>query len=273
MATTASPAQRSEIKVEPVTGVLGAEVSGVDLSVPPSPGTWRELQQALDRHLVLFFRDQRLTPAQLRILVGRFGLPFLHPTAKGPFVDVPEVLELRKEPGGKLFGGEYWHSDVTWQKPGGYVSVLHGIDVPSVGNDTCFASLIAAFESLSDGLKATLRGLRAVHRFHLTVPGEREPRSAVYPVVRRHPVTGGEGFYLNSFFVKHFEGMSPEESQPLLDFLNARAVHHEFTCRFRWHRGSVAMWDNRFTLHIPINDANAERRVMIRATALEPPTP
>lgn len=255
--------------LEPVTGTLGAEVSGVDLSRPLDARVRAQLLHALDRYFVLFFRDQHLTPLQLRALVGVFGPAFRHPTVQG-FAEVPEVIELRKEPGGRLFAGEGWHADVTWQDPAGYVSVLHGIEVPSVGNDTCFANLAVAFESLSAGMQDLLRPLRAVHTFHVRVPGEEANRFAVHPVVRRHPVTGREGLYLNGYFVSRFEGMTPEESRPLLDYLLATAVRPEFTCRFRWRNGSVAMWDNRFTLHLPVNDATAERRVMIRATALEP---
>lgn len=262
--------EQSSLQLSPITGILGADVSGVDLAQPLSSDCADAVRSALDQHLVLFFREQNLTPAQLKEFVAAFGPVFTHPTTRGPFSNAPEVLELRREPGGALFGGDDWHSDVSWQSPVGYVSVLHGIEVPSVGNDTCFANLIAAFYSLSEGMQAMLRGMRAVHTFRVLVAGETEFREAIHPVVRRHPVTGKEGFYLNRFFVKHFEGMTIEESQPILDFLLAHAVRHEFTCRFRWQKGSVAMWDNRFTLHLPINDCTAERRVMIRATALEP---
>ena len=261
------------IGVRPVTGVLGAEIEGVDLSRPMPVATFAAVKAALDTHLVLFFRGQRLSPARLREFVSSFGPVFLHPTARGPFTETPEVLELRREPGGALFGGEYWHSDVSWQEPVGYVSMLHGVQVPSVGNDTAFANLCVAFEALSPALQQMLRGLRAEHVFHVRIAGESEPRKAVHPVVRRHPSTGREGLYLNRFFVHRFEGMTVEESKPLLDYLLAHAIRHDFTCRFRWQDGSVALWDNRFTLHLPINDATAERRVMIRATALDPGGP
>src|SRR5262249_1312542 len=99
---------------------------------------------------------------------------------------------------------------------------------------------------------------------------EVEHRQAVHPVVRSHPLSGREGIYLNSYFVTHFEGMTVEESRPLLAWLVAHAVRPEFTCRLRWKKGTGAIGDNRFTLHLPVHDPSAERRVMIRATALEP---
>src|SRR5437868_15228714 len=126
-AVAAASKSRAEIKVSPITGVLGAEVSGVDLSGPISAESMAGIRSALDKHFVLFFRDQRLTPTQLQAFTSAFGPMFHHPVQKSPFKEAPEVLELRKEPGGKLFGGEYWHSDVTWLDPAGYVSVLHGI--------------------------------------------------------------------------------------------------------------------------------------------------
>lgn len=264
---TALARQRTEIRQ--LTGALGAELTNVDLSRPLDAESTALIERALDEHLVLFFRRQHLSPSRLRELVASFGPVFVHPIEVSPFAEAPGVLELRKEPGGKLFGGSNWHSDVTWQEPVGHVSVLHGLEIPSFGNDTVFASLMVAFEALSIGMQSMLRQLRAVHAFHLLVAGEKEHQSAIHPVVRRHPVTGREGIYLNRLFVRQFEGMTVDESRPLLDFLFAHLVRHDFTCRFRWEPGSVAMWDNRFTLHLPINDATAERRVMIRATALE----
>jgi taurine dioxygenase len=262
-----SLAKEEPLDLERVTGTLGAEISGTDLSRLTAAQAV-QLRAALDQHLVLIVRGQSLDPAQLKALVARFGTPFLHPTVRG-FAEAPEVLELRKEPGAALFGGEGWHADVTWQQPAGYATVLHGVEIPSVGNDTCFANLSVAFEALSAGMRDMLRGMRAVHRFHKLVPGESVHREAIHPVVRRHPVTGREGLYLNRYFVTHFEGMTVEESKPLLEYLVAHAVRPEFTCRLRWKKGTVAIWDNRFTLHLPVNDSSAERRVMIRATALE----
>jgi taurine dioxygenase len=269
MSVKAMKAGRASLGISPVTGTVGAEVQGIDLSRPLDAATDAELRSALDRHLVLFFRAQNLTPLQLKAFVGTFGPIFHHPRVKG-LPEAPEVLELRKEPGGALFAGEDWHADVTWQDPCGYVSVLHGLEIPSAGGDTCFASLSAAFDSLSEGMQAMLRKLRAVHTYKMQKePGVFEDRTAIHPVVRRHPATGREGYYLNGMFVTHFEGLTAEESRPLLDYLLKTAVRPEFTCRFRWQKGSVALWDNRFTLHLPVNDFNTERRVMIRATALE----
>lgn len=189
--------------IAPLTGALGAEVSGIDLARPLGHDVAAEVRRALDQHLVLFFRDQRLTPLQLRAFVSGFGPLFLHPEVEG-VAEAPEVIELRKEPDGdRLFGGEGWHGDLTWLNPAGYVSALHGIEVPEVGGDTCFANLILAFECLSAGMKDLLRGMRAVHAYPLARPysGRYEPQlrvrgngalAAVHPVVAiRRPAGKG----------------------------------------------------------------------------------
>ena len=168
-----------------------------------------------------------------------------------------------------MFGGENWHADVTWMKPSGYVSILHGLELPTVGGDTAFASTIAAFATLSDGLKTFLRTLNAVHSYHWYERREDPDYAAIQPVVRHHPATGREGLYVNRMFTNRFENMTAEESAPLLKQLFDHMVQHQFTCRFRWQQGGVILWDNRFTLHYPINDFTGQRRHMIRTTSLE----
>lgn len=255
--------------ISPVTGALGAIMRGIDLAAP-SNLEFSELRDALDRHLVVYVPDQKLDRHQLSRLGRRFGPPFLHPIVDNGFKDCQEVLELRREPDDTImFGGESWHADVTWLDPAGYVSILHGQVVPSVGGDTGFSSMIAAFAALSPGMRDMLRGLKAVHSYY-GPKGAADPRfTATHPVVRRHPVLGAESLYINRMFAIHFEGMSAEDSRPLIDYLCAHAERHEFTCRFRWQAGGVLLWDNRFTLHYPMNDFRGERRVMIRTTAME----
>jgi taurine dioxygenase len=257
------------MKISPVTGALGAVIDDVDLNhLDDQAGA--ALLSALDEHLVLYVPEQSLDRFQLSALGQRFGPPFLHPLVSNGYDDCPEVLELLREAEDKImFGGEGWHGDVTWLKPAGYASILHGLEIPPVGGDTGFASTIAAFEALSPEMQNTLRRLSAVHAYHW-FEGREEPEwTALQPVVRRHPVTGREGLYINSMFVTRFEGMTTDESAPLLNWLYTHMIRHEFTCRFRWHVGGVLIWDNRFTLHYPINDFSGQRRRMIRTTSME----
>ena len=256
------------MKISPVTGALGATVDGVDLSALDDAG-FAAVETALAAHLALYFPDQSLDRHQLAALGRRFGPPFLHPLVDNGFADEPSVLEIVREPDDRaMFGGESWHVDVSWLDRVGTVSILHAKELPPVGGDTGFASSIAAFEALSEGMKATLRTLKAVHAYHLYEGREDPDYSAVQPVVRKCP-DGREALYLTSMFNQRFEGMTPAESAPLLNFLFAHQIRHEFTCRFRWTQGGVLMWDNRTTLHYPINDFTGHRRRMIRTTSLE----
>lgn len=246
-------------------------MSDINLAVDPA-GSTPSIQSALNDHLVLVFKNQSLSPAQLRDFVLGFGPLFLHHSDEGvlPCEGVPEVLQMLKEPDGdRLFGGGDWHADVTFRKPAGYVSVLHAIELPPVGGDTCFASTIAAFDALSIGMKQTLRSLSAVHSYDGPGMPDHPTESATHPVVRVHPQTGKEGIYVNRMFATRFDGMSQEESKPLIEFLDAHISRPEFSCRVNWEPGQVVMWDNRFTLHYPSNDFTGHRRLLIRCTALE----
>ena len=261
------------LQIEPVTGVLGAMVRGADLS-SANAGLADDLRAALDKHLVLYLPDQDLDRFQLSALGSHFGPPFLHPIVNNGFDDCPDVLELRREPEDTImFGGESWHADVTWLKPAGYLSILHAREIPPVGGDTAFSSTIAGFEQLSSELKGKLRELQAVHNYYSGEGTEDERYMTIQPVVRRNEQTGREGLYINRMFTTHFVGMTAAECRPLLEYLFAQMERHEFTCRFRWQPGGVIMWDNRFTLHYPINDFSGQRRVMIRTTVLESSDP
>ena len=256
----------------PITPHVGAVLRGVELTGAPGQETLDAIRAALANHLVLVFEDQALTPATLRDFVAHFGPLFRHHDDEGViWADgVPEVLEMRKESDDtRLFGGSDWHADVTFRKPAGYLSVLHALIVPQLGGDTGFASTIAAFEALSGGMQDLLRGLEAVHSYGGPGKPDVEGETATHPVVRAHPDAGTEGIYLNRMFAKRFVGMTEAESRPLIDYLNRHITRPEFTCRVSWRPGQVVMWDNRFTLHYPINDFTGQRRLLIRCTAME----
>jgi taurine dioxygenase len=263
----------SEVRLEPLSPHVGATVrSQMTLSGRPSEAVLGIVREALAQHLVLVVEDQRLSPADLRDLASHFGEPHVHHDDEGVIRadDVPEVLEMRKEPDGtRLFGGASWHADVTFAKPAGLISILHALIIPPVGGDTMFASTIAAFAALSPAMQDLLRTLEAVHSYDGPGAPDREGLTAVHPVVRRHPDTGEEGIYLNRMFVVRFVGMTADESRPMIDFLDRHMTRPEFTCRVRWSEGQVVMWDNRFTLHYPIDDIVGHRRLLLRCTALE----
>ena len=230
-------------------------------------------------HLVVFFRDQSLSPSGLVDFGGRFGTLGRYPFVDG-LRDHPEVIEVTKLEHERTNFGGVWHSDTTYLSEPPMGSMLFAVEVPPVGGDTLFANMFMAYERLSDGMKRLLAGLRAVSTStKADVTRTREDRiasapgkdaggvfEATHPVVRTHPESGRKALYVNPAHSVRFDGMTERESAPLLEFLFRHQIDPEFTCRFRWEVGSLAFWDNRCTLHNPINDYHGYRRRMLRIT-------
>jgi taurine dioxygenase len=268
------------ITVEPLSGTVGAEVRGVDLSAALDEGAVAEIRRAFLDHHVLFFRDQDLNPeAQMRF--GRcFGELDTHPFVEG-MATYPEVIEVITEPDDWFNFGGGWHSDVTFLEEPDLGSILYAVDVPAFGGDTLFANQHAAYDALSDTMKGLLDGLVAQHSAgpqyakggYSTLSKSMKTKSAdnaqgvvLHPLVRTHPETGRKALYVNLAFTVGIEGMRPDESAALLQFLFNHAVREPFTCRFRWSPGSVAMWDNRSVEHYALYDYRGHRRYMRRIT-------
>jgi taurine dioxygenase len=266
------------LEVHPISGALGAELSGVDLGRDLDDATIKEIRQALLDHCVIFFRDQEFDAAQHKRLARRFGEIFVHPNYAGTQAD-PEIVEIRREPGDKKVVGEDWHTDTTMMAEPPMGAILFAVEVPPYGGDTLFANQYLAYETLSEGMKKLLGGLRAVHSDR-TVAGPKVDNTGrstkaraddawretinTHPVVRTHPETGRKLLYVNYSYTMGFEGLTETESRPLLDFLLEHGHRPEFTCRFRWTKGAVAFWDNRCVKHLAINDAGPYRRYMRR---------
>jgi taurine dioxygenase len=269
----------NRIRVTPIAGALGAEVEGVDLGRPLDAETVAGLRRALLDHLVLFFRDQELTPEALLAAARQFGTPVEYPFVKG--IDgYPEVIEVAKLEHERVNFGGIWHSDTTYLETPPMGSLLLAREVPQAGGDTLFANMYLACETLSDGLRAVLAGLTAINSSaKADVSRTREDRvrsapkhgadrvfEAEHPVLRTHPETGRKALYVNVAHTLRFGGMTEAESAPLLGYLFRHQTKPEFTCRFRWRPGSLAFWDNRAAQHNPINDYHGYRRVMHRVT-------
>ena len=271
------------IETHPIAGSLGAVVTGVDLSKPMDGQTLAELRAALLDHLVIFFRDQDLTPATQLAFARHWGEIHLHPFMAG-MPDQPEVLEIRKTPADKRNFGGSWHTDQMFSPKPAMGTMLYAKQVPSVGGDTMFSNQYLAYDALSDGMKRMLSRMNVVcvgdkkrggisrKDFNAATiamttvePPKEVQTTSVHPVIRTHPETGRKSLYIGNH-VHYFEGMTEAESQPLIDHLRAHSVRPEFTCRFRGQNGSLAFWDNRCTQHFAINDYPAETRVMHRVT-------
>lgn len=271
------------LNIEPVSGALGAEIHGLRIDRELSNRESEQLHAAFLDHKVLFFRDQQLSPQQQLGFARLFGEPEVYPFIKG-LDDAPEIIEILKtETDKKNFGGS-WHSDTSYMPEPALGTVLYGLEIPDAGGDTLFANTALAYEALSDGMRDLLDGLHAVNSSEHGYAGGRAAAmsrldamgqtykteatvyESVHPVVRTHPQTGARSLYLNRSHTRQFEGMSVEESRPLIEYLCAHMVRPEFTCRFRWRPGSVAVWDNRTTLHYALDDYPGKRRRMRRIT-------
>jgi taurine dioxygenase len=266
-----------DITIERVSGAIGVEIQGIDLSRPLHAAHLELIRTALFEHCVVFFRNQSLTLEQHKEFTALFGSLYLHPNFVASGGD-PHVIEIVRMPGDKKVVGEDWHSDTAFAARPPMGSVLYAVDIPPYGGDTTFSSQYAAYDALSDGMKRLFEGLRAVHSDCLTAgprvglnadrstkvrddSGWQETRS-LHPVVRTHPVTRRKALYVNRMTTIALEDMTEAESKPLLEFLYAHAARPEFTCRFRWRAGSVAFWDNRCCQHLAINDTwNFPRRM------------
>jgi taurine dioxygenase len=263
------------MQVKRVAGALGAEISGLDLSALSDPQA-KALRAAWLEHLVLFFRDQALTPAQYMAFAKRLGKPVEYPFVKG-IEGFPEVIEVKKLEHEKVNFGGLWHSDTAYLEQPPMASMLLAREIPPYGGDTLFANMYLAYEALSAGMKRMLDGMLAVNasskadvtRTREDRTGGGDPRReyvAEHPVVRTHPETGRKALYVNFGHTVRFKDMSEEESAPLLAFLFQHQVKPEFTCRFTWRVSSIALWDNRCAQHNPVNDYHGFRRVMHRIT-------
>jgi taurine dioxygenase len=261
-----------------IAGALGAEIGGVDLR-SPSESEIEDIRAAWLEHLVVFFRDQALSPAEFMAFARRIGRPIEYPFVKG--IDgFPEIIEVKKLEHEKVNFGGVWHSDTAYLEVPPMASMLLAREVPPHGGDTLFANMYLAYEALSEGMKRLLEPLVAVNSSaKADVTRTREDRlktdardgagkelAAEHPVVRTHPETGRKALYVNCAHTLRFRDMTEKESAPILEFLFQHQVRPEFTCRFSWQVGSLALWDNRCAQHNPVNDYHGYRRVMQRIT-------
>lgn len=268
------------MEVRPLSGALGAEILGIDLARPLDAPAVGELRTALGQHGVIVFRDQDITPEQHIAFARNFG-PININRFFRPVEGHPEIAEVRKEPEQTTNIGGGWHTDHSYDQIPALGSILLARQVPPRGGDTLFACMSKAYETMSDGLKRMLDGLKAVHSsrhvFGAKAVAARDARErlgnadmavqdAIHPVVIRHPISGARTLYVNPGFTTHFEGWTEAESKPVLEMIYAHARRPDFQSRLQWQPGSIAFWDNRATWHYAVNDYHGERRLMHRIT-------
>ena len=274
----------ASITVTPIAGALGADVDGVNLTEPLSNAQWDTIHRAFLDHHVLRFQAAGMTADQHEAFANRFGPVFPYPFSDG-IPEHPNVLEIRKGPEDQRNFGGVWHSDTTYLPVPPLATMLVAREVPPVGGDTLFLNTHLAYESLSDGMKEMLGGLRAFNsankRYRTgnraqqlaaatgTALKDPEPgieTEAFHPVVRTHPETGRKCLYINRAHTIHFEGWTEQESKPVLEYLYKHIEKPEHQCRMSWSEGTLIVWDNRSTQHFAADDYAGETRVMHRVT-------
>lgn len=267
-----------QLQVRQLAGVVGAEISGVDLA-DLDDRTVSEVRRIWLDAGVVTFPDQTLSSDAFAMFARRLGEVSEYPFLRG-LPDHPEITEVVKLEHERVNFGGIWHSDTTYLQAPPMATLLIARETPPAGGDTLFASQAAAYEALSEGMQKLLGDLRGVSssakaevsrtredRLREQARNETQPvYEASHPVVRTHPETGRRALYVNPAHTVRFEGMTEAESAPLLAFLFEHQVRPEFTCRIAWRPGTLAVWDNRQVLHNPVNDYHGYRRVMHRIT-------
>lgn len=270
------------IDVRPLAGNLGAEIFNIDLGRPLDDDTFAAINRALLEHLVIFFRDQAITPEQHIAFGRRFGDLHVHPYIPN-LEGYAEIIKLQSAddgPGQMAYQSNCWHTDLTYTDLPPKASILRGVVIPEFGGDTMFLNLYAPYESLSKRMRNFVDGMTVVHNIVASMPDDFLDQSwapeqlkrmseatppVEHPLVRTHPETGRKCLFVNRNFTARIKDLSRAESDALLNFLYAHIEQPEHQCRFRWQRNSIAMWDNRCTQHLALMDYRS-LRVMHRVT-------
>jgi len=270
----------SGVIINPTSGSIGAEISGVDLSLDLSDDVFSEIRQTFIEHGLIFFRDQELTPDDHLRFAKRWGQININ-RFFAKVEGYEQIAEVKKDPDQEINIGGAWHTDHSYDQIPAMGSILLARETPQTGGDTLFTNMYKAYESLSDGLKETLESMNACHSSRHVFGAhagyaeasnqrignpELATQDAIHPVIITHPESKRKALYVNPEFTVNFEGWTKEESKPLLNYLTKHSTRSENTTRFKWAPGSIAFWDNRCTWHFALNDYPGEKRLMHRIT-------
>ena len=272
-----------EYSLTPITPAIGAEISGIDLSLPLSQAQLDQIYQDLIDHNVIFFRDQNISPQNHVALANSFGeIEPPHPVY--PHVEGFTEIVLLENDSNNPPDTDVWHTDVTFKSDPAFTSILYSKIIPPTGGDTLWCSLSAIYESLPNDMKKYLESLRAVHDMgdfrnnfinedniesaHKLNEGYKKFGNAVHPVIKKHPITNKKLLYINPGFTSQIVGMNMTDSNNLLSYLFNFMNKPEFQIRFKWSANTVAIWDNRCTMHYAVGDYMPHHRQMNRITVL-----
>ncbi|CAF1329154.1 unnamed protein product [Rotaria sordida] len=272
----------SDLNIELLTTVIGAIIHNIDLSkVLDKPNIIQQIEHALIKHQVIFFRNQHLTPKQHRDFARLFGDLHSHPFYS-QVQDMPELMVLEYDSDRKP-SNDHWHTDITFTEKPALGCILYAREIPSVGGDTLWSSMYSAYDALSLPMKNFLSTLSAEHsyakNFNLTnvhLPDAKEKLDkakqelppVIHPVIRTHPITKRRLLFVNITFTTRIIGLSDVESDMLLNYLFSLVNKPEYIIRWHWKENDIAFWDNRSTQHYAIGDYWPNRRRMERATII-----
>ena len=284
-------ARYSRIRVEPLSGTTGAELFDVDVA-RIDDATFAEIRQAFHDHTVIFFRDQELDADSLAEFAARFAPLTVSYARDGHNAHpVGRMHRAPETPRSVRNLGDRWHADQSSRAEPNMGVALYCLEAPPYGGDTLFANLTAALEGLAPGLKVMCQPLIALHSlagiygtdgrggvgttkpFAYDAPHvmldedmlEKIRARIEHPLICTHPETGRPYLYVTGNHMVGIKGMNDLEALPILDMLNRHVTKPEFTCRFRWKKGSLAVWDNRSGQHYAVNDYEGFARSMLRA--------
>jgi taurine dioxygenase len=280
------------LKITQTEAPLGAFVEGVDLSKPMDAETFQKIEDAYNRHSVLVFRDQNLTPEQHIAFGRRFGPLEIHVVKKALLEGYPEILlvtNVKNEAGediGLSDAGQTWHTDTSYRDRPSRGSILYALEVPSDDNgkilgNTRFAGTAKAYEDLPEETKQKLQGRKAIHsyafrkrpagsqRAKITATVLHETPDIAHPIVRTHPKTGRKALYVFEGECTGIEGMPTDEALPLIHELTEHCIRDEYIYEHKWRKGDVVMWDNAATLHLAICDYKLPMRRLLHRVTVE----
>lgn len=281
-----------KLKITPTGAPIGAYVEGVDLSQDLDDAVFAQIEDAYDRHGVLVFRNQKVTPEQHIAFGRRFGPLEIHVVKKALLEGYPEILlvsNIKNEAGediGLSDAGQTWHTDTSYRQKPSRGSILFAREIPlsddgvALGN-TLFASTAKAYEDLPDEKKQKLEGLKAIHSyaFRKRPPGSErakitatvlhETPDIAHPVVRTHPKTGRKALYVFEGECVGIENMPGAEALPLIHELTEHCIQPRYTYEHKWQLGDVVMWDNAASLHLAICDYKLPKRRLLHRVTIE----
>jgi len=277
---------RQHFVIKPFDAALGAEVLGLDLSLPLGGEDFARLHRAHLMHHVLVFRDQHITPGQQVAFSRRFGRLQIHVLRQFQLPAQPEILivsNIREngQPVGLGDAGHFWHSDLSYKETPSLGSMLHAQELPGTGGDTLFANQHTAWEQLPAHLRRAVEHAKAEHSYlaryadlqkkspwrpNLTQAQVDEVKPVVHPVVRTHPETGRKALFVSEHFTTRIVGLPEDESRALLDQLFDHGTRPEHIYRHKWQPHDMVFWDNRSLMHLAAGCPDDQRRKLYRTT-------